>query len=225
MMLLIAPGLVRGQMSGFPSFDQSIAKASFESLDLNPLRPWARLRIPDVSDDELDRRLSANIRFIFHNMLNRRHFIVAPEPETVVVQIAEILRLVQELNGLVGPRRTVAGERVRDRRLVEEVRRLARELHGEFTDYFTEGQSSSFEINLRVSRNPTAQLSFFMSASRKITRELTTRTDNFFLSSAPGAVSLEQYRSSSIGVLSAALERLAGEIAKRLEAAEAADDR
>lgn len=220
--LLFAPGWIVGQMLGPPSFDQSVARISFESVDFSPLRPWARQHSPDVSDEELDHRISVNLQFIFHNMLNQRHFIVAPQPEDVIAQIAQILEIVDELNGLLTRgHRMVAAETGPSRQLVQEIRKLAKRLHDDFTLYFTEGYRSVYRLDLRMSRDPTAQLASFLSESEAIARQLTDRTDDFFLSSVPGSMSLAQYQGPSISVLSASLERLADAVAKQLEAREA----
>lgn len=205
-------------MIGPPSFDQSVARISFEGVDLSPLRPWARQRTPGLPDAELDRRISSNLQFIFHNLLNRRHFIVAPEPSDVITQITRILHLVDELNRLMEDgHRKISRDADPDKRLVEEIGQLAKRLHDCFTAYFTEGYDSAYQLDLRVSPDPTAQLLCFLSESEIIVRQLTDRTDDYFLSSAPASVSFEQYRSSSISVLSASLERLAELVTRRLE--------
>lgn len=216
---LCAAGTASARTAGIPSFDQSLARISFESVDLSPLRPWAHQRVPELPDDELDQRISANIRFICHNLLNRRHFVVAPDPGEVVAQVVQILELLDRLNGLLEDGRSMELRKPETRQdFVKEVGTVAKRLHDLFTAYFTEGYGSAYRFNLRVSSDPVAQLRNFIAESEAIVGQLTDRTEKFFLNAAPGAVSLEQYRSSSIGVLLRSLRRLADIVARRLEA-------
>jgi hypothetical protein len=216
----LAFGPVLGQMLGPPSFDQSVSRISFKSVDVSPLRPWARQRTPMASDDELDRQISSNLQFIFHNMLNRRHFIVAPRPTDVVSEIAQILELEDRLDGMLtdGHRLTVDNA-APAKDFVERVGRLARRLHDGFTKYFREGYGSDCRLDLELSNDPAVQLAAFLTVSETISQELTERTEDYFLSSAPGAVSLNHYRNSSISALSSTLERIAKVVTRRLEAA------
>lgn len=205
---------------GPPSFDQTVARVSFDSVDLSPLRYWARERTPNASDDELDRRISANLRFIFYNMLNRNHFIVAPDPTDVISNIAKILELEDRLGGLLRDgHRLMAEDSTPARQLVRQIGGVAKQLHDHFTSYFTEGYGSDCELDLEVSDDPDVQLAAFLAASERISQQLVDRTDDYFLSPVPGSVSLNQYKSSSITALSATLERVSKVVVRRLDAA------
>ncbi len=207
-------------MMGPPSFDRSVAGISFDSIDLSPLRHWARKRTPSASDDELDRRISVNLQFIFHNMLNRNHFIVAPDPTDVIANIAKILALEDQLNGLLEDgRRMKAEDSGPAGQLVRQVGVLAKQLHDHFTSYFTEGYGSDCELDLEISDDPDVQLAAFLSASERISQQLVDRTGEYFLNSAPGSVSLSQFRSSSITALSTTLERVSEVVVRHLDAA------
>ncbi len=201
------------------AFERSLREIACDALDLARLREQARMRSPSAADKEIDLLIERNLRFIYHNKLNRQRFLVAPDPQSVVDRIVVVLELNGRLGGLVSDGRRLFGREdpgLSADELVEEVGSAARELKRAFAGYFLEGHSSSYSVQVPLSRDTSTQLAYFLIQSGQITNELSQRLDDYFFNSSPQAVSLAQYRNSSVGTLADSLQRLSDLVGKRL---------
>jgi hypothetical protein len=91
---------------------------------------------------------------------------------------------------------------------VDRIGGKAEELRSEFADYFIEVHQSSYAMRYPLVKDPAVQFASFLVESEKIARSLTEQLDAYFLNRSPGAVRLDEYRSSSIVVLMDALSKL-----------------
>jgi hypothetical protein len=100
--------------------------------------------------------------------------------------------------------------------LIREIRSSTKELKDGFNNYFIEGYNSTYVLKLSVSDDPAAQWALFLLESRKICNELNARLLDYFLNPAPEAISLRQFKSSSVNTLVDALLLLTEATSKRI---------
>jgi hypothetical protein len=208
-----------GGIGSDAAFERSLHEISVASLDVERLRERVRLRSPAANESQIDRLIERNLHFIYRNKLNRQRFLVAPDPQSVVDRIVVVLELNQRIGTLILDGRRLIGTEDPGPpadMLVREVGSAARELKRAFGGYFLEGHSSSYSLELPVSRDVPTQMAHFLIQSGRITNELTQRLDDYFFTSLPQAVSLETYRSTSVATLADSLQRLSDLVGKRL---------
>jgi hypothetical protein len=189
-------------------WDQSLSSFSFEQVDMRPLYERARTSYPGLAETDLVLRVRMNIKYIFHNKLNRERFLVAPSAEMIVRQINTIFSLSDELDQLAfeGRRLVVRQGNEEDfDTLVEEMGNKASELKASFEDFFLEGTRSSYAFRYPKTGEAASQFTHFILESEKIQGSLTRRLDDFFFGASPGAIELGDYSRSSILALSGSL--------------------
>ena len=197
------------------AFEKSVSSVSFESIDFSALRPYQQDRSPNTSEAQFEAVVRRNLQFIYHNKLNRQRFLIAPEPQTVVDQISAILQANYRLNQLIrtapssNPSASVGA-------LLEEIRHSTKALKALFNDYFVEGYSSTYVLRLSNSSDRPTLWALYLLESRKICGQLNSRLPEYFLNSAPEAISLRQIRSSSINTLVDALLMLTDSVSKKI---------
>ena len=198
-------------------WDKSLSSFSFEHVDMRPLYERARTSYPSVAETDLALRVRMNIKYIFHNKLNRERFLVAPSPEMIVQQIDTIFSLSDELDQLAveGRRMLVSKGKEKDfDTLVEQMGEKASQLKGSFEDFFVEGTRSSYAFRYPKTGEAASQFTHFILESEKIQGSLTKRLDEFFFGASPGAIKLGDYSRSSILALSGSLCALS-QVAKK----------
>lgn len=201
------------------SYDQSLKLVSFESVDLARLTSELKTRQDSLSESELDGLVQRNLHYIYYNRINRNHFLVAPKPEHVIDQIDLILQLNRRLRAALSQGRSLMGKDCpRDdlRALLDEVRFLVQELKSEFFEFFVEGHVSKYSLMFSDSRDSAVLFALFLVQSDRISAELNREFEQYFFDASPGAISLDEYRESSIGTLMESLEMLANGFAERI---------
>lgn len=207
-----------GQRKNSP-YDLSLRSLSFDEVDFSQLADVAEQRERAVERDDVDRMVEENIRFIFHNKLNRNRFLVIPRPEQVIERVQYILELDQEMAELIQEGRRIAADQSyspRCHELVSEVGDRARVLKDEFRDYFVELKGSAYTLRLPNFDDSPGQFVYFLVQSERIHSQLTQRLDEYFLNPSPGAVTVSNFQESSIVVLAESLSKLSQEIEKKL---------
>lgn len=197
---------------------RSLRSAPFASVDISVLQDRARQRL-EGPDKELDLMLRKNLTFIFYNKLNRKRFLVAPPPEKVVERIRSVLDLSEDLSTLISEGRSLMLDPQQDSPpdfLVKRIGQTARDLRDAFEGYFLEGHGSDYSLKVPLSREPGTQFMHFLVQSHRISLELTRKLDEYFFDTSPGAVTLSQYRASSIRTLTESLQLLSRAVEKRI---------
>jgi len=192
-------------------WEESLASFSFDSVNLRPLYQRAKERYPSIAESELAPRVERNVKYIFHNRLNRQRFIVAPSPESIIGRISTILELNEELHLLtVSGRQLLLGETEATQfgEVAQTMGEIARELKSSFEDFFLEGGKPRYVFEYTKMEPVSAQFGHFILQSERISKDLTRRLDDFFFGASPGAVALDDYESSSILVLTESLCKL-----------------
>jgi len=217
----LLPGLIISSVQARSSrtYERSLKRVSFESVDLAPLTSELRRRQNTLSDRELDQVVQRNLRYIFFNRINRSHFLVAPAPRKVITQIDLILQLNQKLKGVLHRGRLLMAQDYSRRELfalLDEVNLLARDLKSEFFEFFVEGHASKYSLLFSDSRDCAVQLAHFLVQSSKISIELNRGFEQYFFGASPGAISLNEYGENSIGTLIESLEMLSNKSARKL---------
>lgn len=200
-------------------YELSLRSLSFDEVDFSPLTAVAEQREGASKREDVDRMVEENIRFIFHNKLNRNRFLVIPRPEQVIERVQHILKLEAELGDLIREGRRIAADRSfspRCRELVAEVGDKAKVLKNEFRDYFVELKGSAYTLRLPDFSDSSGQFIYFLVQSERIHSRLRQRLDDYFLNPSPGAVPVSNFQESSIIVLAESLSRLSQEMDKRL---------
>jgi hypothetical protein len=190
---------------------ESFSSFSFETSNLVPLYLKARERYPFLDEHELASRVKMNIKYIFHNRLNRERFLVAPSPELIIGQIHSILELNDELRRLTDNGRAMLMKETEPEQfgaLALEMGRTAGELKDSFEGFFLEGGKSEYVLQYPKTEPISAQFVHFILQSEKINRMLSQRLGDFFFGASPGAIALDDYGRSSILVLSESLCKL-----------------
>ncbi len=200
------------------NYERTLYAASFDSVDWSGLAAVAGVSL----DGDLAARQAyeRNLKYIFHHKLNRRRFLVAPDPQMVVDRIVAIMETNQRIARLLADGRMQLGGRTPEtgaQALVREVGHAARTLKEQFTGFFLEAHSATYAIHLPRSPDPAAQFSNFILQAQTISRDLTRRLDDYFFTSSPGAVRLEEMRSGNIVTLAESLEVLAGAVNRGLK--------
>lgn len=222
-LLLHTAGMVNAQSNwgnGKNSpYDLSLRSLSFDEVDFSRLTAVAEKREGAAEREDVDRMVEENIRFIFHNKLNRNRFLVIPRPDQVIDRVQLILELEAEMGELIQEGRRIAADRSYSRRcreLVSEVGSKAKVLKDEFRDYFIELKGSAYTLRLPDFDDSSGQFVYFLVQSERIHSRLSQRLDDYFLNPSPGAVPVSNFHESSIVVLAESLSRLSQEIEKKL---------
>jgi len=218
----LCPGLAFAAWPGEgydTQFDRSLFKAAFETVDWSAAREQVRLHFEGVSAEEADQLLQKNLRFIFFNKLNRSHFVVAPRPQAVVERMTRIFEISEQISDLIGqagslPAQSPAGLRAR---LLLSIVKASRDLKEEFDGFFMEGHSTVYSLSIPRERSMTVQWAAFLGQAQELDVQLKESLREYFLSPAPGAISLKQFRESSIKTLLDALAVLSESVRKRLD--------
>jgi hypothetical protein len=198
-------------------WEESLASFSFDSANLRPLYLRAKERYPSMAESELAPRVEMNVKYIFHNRLNRERFLVAPSPQSIIARISAILELNEELQLLTTSGRqllSVDTEPAQFGEVAQAMGEIAGELKDSFEDFFLEGGKPRYVFEYTKMEPASAQFGHFILQSEKINKDLTRRLDDFFFGASPGAVGLDDYESSSILVLSESLYKLSRLAAK-----------
>ncbi|GAB4117522.1 MAG: hypothetical protein Kow001_17770 [Acidobacteriota bacterium] len=198
-------------------FERTLYATSFDAVDWSSLAAVAGTA--QVDDPATRTTYERNLKYIFHQKLNRRRFLVAPDPQLVVDRIVAILAANRRIGQLLGEGRRKLGSPVPDagsRALVKEVGSTARALREQFTAFFVEAHTTGYPVHLPRSPNPAAQFSSFILQAQTISEELTRRLDDYFFAPSPGAVRIEQMQSGNIVTLAESLEVLSGAVSRSL---------
>ena len=189
-------------------WDQSISSFSFEQVDMQPLYERARESYPSIAETDLETRVRMNIKYIFHNKLNRERFLVAPSAQRIVQQISRIFTLSDELDRLNFEGRRLVVRRGEERdfdTVVDEMGEAALALKNSFENYFVEGTRSSYAFRYPKTGELASQFTHFILESERIHGSLSQRLEEFFFGASPGAIDLGDYQRSSILALSGSL--------------------
>lgn len=198
-------------------YERTLYSTSFDAVDWSSLAAVAGTTPEE--DPATRRTYERNLKYIFHHKLNRRRFLVAPDPQLVVDRIVAILAASHRIGELLGEGRKKLGSPVPDagsRALVKEVGSTARALREQFTAFFVEAHTTGYPVQLPRSPDPAAQFSSFILQAQTISDELTRRLDDYFFAPSPGAVRIEQMQSGNIVTLAESLEVLSGAVSRSL---------
>lgn len=200
------------------AFEESLFSISFDSIDTSGLRSFKLAPLQESTEEQFEAVVRRNLKFIYHNKLNRRRFLVAPEPQSVVDRIAYIFEVNRRLDELVVAGRGAEnrGQSLLSGNLIKEIRNSTKELKEGFNNYFVEGYNSTYVLKLSASDDPATQWAQFLLESSKICNELNVRLLDYFLNPAPEAISLRQFKSSSVNTLVDALLLLTEATSKRI---------
>lgn len=220
--LLICPFLiaqdVQGDLSASPK-DYRANNFTFDTIDFSSLIEEAQKRKLGLTENQLENLVEANFRFIFFNKLNKRNFLVTPEPEQVVEKTVAILRLNGQLETLIREGRKLAvseGSPFQKGQLVRDMAETARRLGQIFRDYFLEIHESSYRITFRSFDSRNLQFVHYLIQSDRINRLISQELDHYFFDPAPGAIDLTEYDDYSIAILSDSVLKLSTLIEKKL---------
>ena len=201
-----------------PEFTDRIV-ASFEAIDLYPLQKKIAVTSKLEPDENLEDRIRRNLRYIFHNKLNRTRLLVTPAPEYVVERIEHIFAARNQIGELIREGRGLvhnSGNKRQMQRVVRDIGKLADGIEEDFSDTFLEGHSSTFSFEVPISDEAPVQFMYFLVHSQRISHHLSERLDRYFLNETPGAESVSDFSSSTITTLAASLLKLTRVVNSRL---------
>jgi hypothetical protein len=167
----------------------------------------------------MDGVIQRNLQYIFHNRINRNHFLVAPDPDYLIAQIDAILQSRNKLDQVLREGRVLLGQEYSRSQLlsiVDEIGALAKNIKAAFFKTFVEGHVSRYSVLYPVTDDPAAQFAYFLVQSQRISLELDHQFEKYFFAVSPGAVNLNDYEGNSIGTLLESLEELSSGVGKRL---------
>lgn len=208
------------QPQSLSRFDRSFARLSLENVDFSPLAQEARKRELDIEENELERLVYSNFQFVLHNKLNRRSFLVVPEPDHLILKICELFQLNDRLESLIARGQFLTARELSQRRvvpLIHEIEETAHRFKKTFGQYFVDSKQTSMVIPLASLRKGSDQFLHFLLHVEKIQRELARELTEYFLSPAPGRVSVADYQDHSLGVLAESIRQVSQWTRKELK--------
>ncbi|HSR50579.1 MAG TPA: hypothetical protein VLV83_07100 [Acidobacteriota bacterium] len=200
------------------SYDQRVffarraAALSFENTDLAPLIQAGRARNPGMEDVQLEQVILSNMRFLFHNQLNRSRFMVVPHPRLVVEKITEALDSGRRLHQLAETVRSLedrndSTSRVEAAQSIRTMEQEARRIRNIFRSYFREHCGGDLLIEYGGPSAAEGEYSSFLRQAEPLIERLDERMADYFLK-APSVIEASDFDNHSVAVLSEALVRL-----------------
>ena len=204
------------------AFERSLAYLDYSSVDYTPLLAEFGWLSDGCSQAEILRRMERNLPFILHQRLDRRRFLVAPEPQRVVERIGQLFALGRDLDQLYFLGLELRGnpEDSRWNSLVAEVEEKAKEFERCFRGYFLHDRSGNWLISLPRSRHRRVIVNSYLAQFDRIRAALRDGLRDYFLPESPGLIEVSGYEKSSLTTLSEALRLLSEGVRQRLLQAE-----
>ncbi|MBI4445856.1 MAG: hypothetical protein HY645_08085 [Acidobacteria bacterium] len=202
-----------------PFWDYKTTEISLDDVSLELLLAHASRRNPGISEKELQDRVASNFRFILFNSLNKKNFLISPDPQTVVEKSVAVLELHEQLTGLLEEGRRLVrhdGSAEKKEELVARIGETARGLRQTFRHYFLDSHPMSYVMHFYVFGNERAQFVHFLIQTEKVNRMLARELDHYFFNPAPGSVELSEFSSFSIPALSESIAKLSDLTRKKL---------
>lgn len=191
--------------------DYRINNFSFAEIDFAPLLEEAQKRTLGLSPSELEKLIHSNFRFIFFNKVNKKNFLINPDPHQVVEKTVAILQLHERLEALIREGRKLAvggSSSERKGQLVREIGDAAKKLGQIFRDYFLDLHPASYRLSFRSFETHDVQFVHYLIQSDRINRLLSQELDHYFFNPAPGAIDISEFDDYSVGILSESIVRL-----------------
>ena len=214
----------RGQ-SFFPtdleldSFQQSYENVEIGDLDISGILKEVSRSNPGLSEDDTSLLIRRNVSYIIFHKLNRDRLFIAPDGQYIVDKAAEIYGSLNQIEELISKGHEidpVEGQESGNIKIFNELKRTARSLRKNFRQYFVELRETDYEFQVRLKNDRKQMMSDYLAECRKVNDQLKLSLDKFFFSSTPGVVTVEDYSSYSVALLSQSLEALSDSFAKRL---------
>lgn len=222
--LFLAP-LARGQ-SFFPteleldSFEQSYRNVDIENLDVSELLREAGTGQHCLSGEDASQLIELNVSYIIFHKLNRDRLFIVPDGQYIVNKASEIYGSLNRIDDLIRQGRALSGKEIRNddtRGILDDLKKNARDLRKNFRQYFVELSEAEYEFEISTEGGPVQFMSDYLDECEKVNVRLRSTLDRFFFHPSPGVVTVEDYRSYSVALLSRSLEVLSDSFAERLQ--------
>lgn len=223
LVLAVSPW-ARGQ-SFFPTeFELDTFQQSYENVDIGDLDISAILKEvsrshPGLSEDDTSLLVRRNVSYIIFHKLNRDRLFIAPDGQYIVDKAAEIYGSLNQIEELISKGHEMPPVDFQDSgniRIFNELKRTARSLRKNFGQYFVELRESDYEFQVRLNNDRKQIMSDYLAECRKVNDQLKLSLDRFFFNRTPGVVTVEEYSSYSVALLSQSLEVISDSFARRL---------
>ena len=202
------------------SFHQSFRHVDIDKLDVSCLLKDAGRRHPGLSAEDASQLISRNVSYIIFHRLNRDRLYIAPDGQYIVDQAAEIYDALSKIEGLIAEGRVISrSDKDQSRKLVilNEMKKTAKSLRRKFRQYFIELSVAEYEFQVRLKGDPSQAMMDYLDECEKVNAHLEFTLDRFFFNPTPGVVTVDDYSSYSVALLSRSLEVLADSFEKRLD--------
>lgn len=203
------------------SFEQSYSRLDIGKLEISELVRKADLGGRSLTDEDPTQLIRRNVSYIIFHRLNRERLYSVPDGQYIVNKASEIYGILNEIESLIekgrgmqDSQRLVGGAGTAQ--LLEDLKDRARSLRKKFRQYFVELNETQYEFELSAEQNPSVVLANYLDECEKVNSELKNTLDRFFFNPRPGVVTVEDYTSYSVALLSRSLEVLSDSFSDRL---------
>ncbi|MFH1964222.1 MAG: hypothetical protein ABIJ42_01645 [Acidobacteriota bacterium] len=214
----------RGQ-SFFPtefeldSFQQSYRYVDIRNLDVSGLLKEVGHPHPGLSEEDTSLLIRRNVSYIIFHKLNRDRLFIAPDGQYIVDRATEIYESLNRIEELISEGKVLSARELKGPehlKILRELRNTARTLRKKFKQYFIELRNADYEFQIRPQENSRQVMSDYLEECRKVNTQLKFSLDRFFCNLTPGVVTVNDYNSYSVALLSHSLEVMSDSFAQSL---------
>ena len=201
------------------SFQQSYQFVDVVNLDVSELLKEVGRCHPGLSEDDTSLLIQRNVYYIIFHKLNRDRLYIAPDGQYIVDKAAEIYEMLNRIEGIINEGRIRSSLDLREPenlKILDELRSSAKNLRRKFRQYFVELNETDYEFQVEWTKDRKHLMSDYLDKCGIVNAQLKLSLDRFFFNSTPGVVTVEDYNSFSVALLSHSLEVLSDTFSKRL---------
>lgn len=201
------------------SFENSYLHVELGNLDISRLLLEARRSSQDSSEEDITQLVERNISYIIFQRLNRDRLYIVPDGQYIVDRASEIYGALNRIEHLVQEGRIIPERKIgnpESLRILEELKQNARSLRKQFKTYFVELSVAEYEFKIRKKDDPGMLMSDYLDECENVSSELKFSLDRFFFNPSPGVMTVDDYSSYSVALLSRSLETLSETFAEEL---------
>jgi len=203
------------------SFEQSYRHLDIGRLEISELVQEADLSDYSFDDEDASQLIRRNVSYIIFHRLNRDRLYSVPDGQYIVNKASEIYGMLNEIETLIKKGRGIPDSQhgiggSGTIQLIEDLKDNARSLRREFRRYFVELNETQYDFELSLEKDPARVLARYLDECEKVNSELKNTLDRFFFNPRPGVVTVEDYTSYSVALLSRSLEVMSDSFADRL---------
>ncbi len=201
------------------SFQQSYQFVDLENLDVSELLKEVGRSHPDLSEDDISLLIQRNVSYIIFHKLNRDRLYLAPDGQYIVDKAVEIYEMLNRIERIIREGRiqsTIDQPEPERLKILDQLRSSAKNLRKKFRQYFVELNEADYEFQVEWNEDQKQLMSDYLDECAKVNYQLKLSLDRFFFNGTPGVVTVEDYSSYSVALLSHSLEVLSDSFAKRL---------